>query len=94
MNTGNDGTFYDDQKSLFTGVLFNGYSPPEGFCFDLLCNDEPIKDDPDLEDYNVDRRVADFIKYVKDQNNYYRTNNVAITAGRQKSLRFGTRRMN
>jgi len=78
---GNNGNFDADETSLFTGVLYNFYSPPPGFCFDLLCNDEPIKDDPDLEDYNVDKRVAEFVKYVKGQNENYRTNNVAITAG-------------
>ena len=57
---GNDGNFDADETSLFTGVLYNFYSPPPGFCFDLLCNDEPIKDDPDLEDYNVDKRKAFF----------------------------------
>uniref|UniRef100_A0A672K5J2 Alpha-mannosidase n=1 Tax=Sinocyclocheilus grahami TaxID=75366 RepID=A0A672K5J2_SINGR len=42
---------------LFTGVLPNGYNPPEGFCWDQSCNDAPIRDDPDLEDYNVDEIV-------------------------------------
>ena len=36
-------------SDLFTGVLFNNYGPPPGFCWDLLCNDEPIMDDPELE---------------------------------------------
>jgi hypothetical protein len=31
---------------LFTGALFNGYGPPEGFCFDDECQDEPIMDNP------------------------------------------------
>jgi lysosomal alpha-mannosidase len=31
---------------LFTGALFNGYGPPEGFCFDDECQDEPFMDDP------------------------------------------------
>lgn len=42
---------------LFTGVLPNGYGPPPGFCFDILCSDEPIMDDPRLHDYNVDDKV-------------------------------------
>jgi len=29
-----------DQASLFTGVLFDGYGPPGGFCFQ--CGDTPI----------------------------------------------------
>lgn len=38
--------------------MYNTYSPPRGFCFDLLCSDEPIIDDKKSPDYNVDRRVS------------------------------------
>ena len=81
---GNDGNFDADETSLFTGVLYNFYSPPPGFCFDLLCNDEPIKDDPDLEDYNVDKRKGfwtllafnlietEFLEYITQA--YFETN--------------------
>lgn len=27
---------------LFTGALFNGYNPPDGYCFDIFCEDDPI----------------------------------------------------
>lgn len=27
---------------IFTGVLYNTYFPPKGFCFDSLCSDPPI----------------------------------------------------
>ena len=27
---------------MFTGVLYYGYGPPPGFCFDVGCDDEPI----------------------------------------------------
>lgn len=46
---------------LFTVVLYNTYSPPPGFCFDVLCRDEAIVDDPDSADYNIDQRVHRFI---------------------------------
>ena len=23
---------------IFTGVLYNGYGPPKGFCFDIQCS--------------------------------------------------------
>ena len=36
---------------LFTGALHNGYGPPDGFCFDEMCGDEPIMDDPRLKVY-------------------------------------------
>lgn len=47
-----------DNSDLFTGVLYNNYGPPRGFCFDILCDDEPIIDDKFSPDYNVDRRVS------------------------------------
>ena len=34
--------FIGDQGALFTGVNFNGYGPPGGFCFDAMCSDPPI----------------------------------------------------
>ncbi|XP_063836095.1 lysosomal alpha-mannosidase-like isoform X1 [Ostrinia nubilalis] len=68
-------------SDIFTGVLYNTYSPPPGFCFDVLCADEPIIDDPSSPDYNVDRRVEDFIAYVRNQSEVYRTNNVIVTMG-------------
>ena len=45
-----------DSSWLFTGALFNGYGPPEGFCFDIFCDDEPIMDDGRMHDINVGRR--------------------------------------
>jgi hypothetical protein len=38
-----------EQSYLFTGVLYDQYGPPPGFCWDLLCNDEPIMDSVLLE---------------------------------------------
>jgi hypothetical protein len=43
---------------LFTSVLYNNYSPPPGFCFDVLCDDEPFIDDKHSPDYNVDKLVC------------------------------------
>lgn len=43
---------------IFTGALYNTYSPPSGFCFDILCADEPIVDDKYSSEYNVDKRVS------------------------------------
>lgn len=46
-----------EDSDLFTGALYNNYGPPNGFCFDILCDDEPIIDNKHSPDYNVDRRV-------------------------------------
>ena len=32
-----------EESELFTGVLYNGYGPPGGFCFDIHCGDDPIQ---------------------------------------------------
>lgn len=41
-------------SNIFTGVTYTGYGPPDGFCFDPFCDDPPIQDNPDFEDYNVE----------------------------------------
>ena len=46
-------TVSDASNYIFTHVNYYHYSPPPGFCFDLKCNNEPIKDDETLEDYNL-----------------------------------------
>lgn len=70
-----------ESSDIFTGVLYNRYSPPPGFCFDLLCSDLPFIDDPDSFEYNVDDRVNDFIKYVDGATQIYNTSNILITMG-------------
>lgn len=55
------------KADLFTGILYNTYSPPSGFCFDILCNDEPIIDDESSPEFNVEKRVRHaflFLLYI------------------------------
>ncbi|XP_061130848.1 lysosomal alpha-mannosidase [Syngnathus typhle] len=66
---------------LFTGILPNGYNPPEGFCWDQSCDDPPIKDDPDLEDYNVDDVVERFLNVANAQSLVYKSNHIIMTMG-------------
>ncbi|XP_067010796.2 lysosomal alpha-mannosidase isoform X2 [Anabrus simplex] len=70
-----------DKASIFTSVLYNHYSAPSGFCFDVLCNDEPIIDNKRSGDYNVPRKVDDFIKFCNEQGQYYRTDHILVTMG-------------
>lgn len=42
---------------LFTGVNYNLYQPPPGFCFDILCSDLPLIDNPKSKEFNIDQRV-------------------------------------
>ncbi|CAN7943346.1 unnamed protein product, partial [Ixodes pacificus] len=66
---------------IFTGILPSVYSPPKGFCFDVHCDDEPIVDDPESDEYNVPSRLADFMTYVREQQEFYKTNNMPVTMG-------------
>ncbi|XP_032680589.1 lysosomal alpha-mannosidase isoform X2 [Odontomachus brunneus] len=69
------------RANLFTAVLFNNYSPPPGFCFDILCEDEPMIDDPDSPDYNIDTKIEVFLKYAFEQARHFHTNNIILTMG-------------
>ncbi|XP_012271344.1 lysosomal alpha-mannosidase isoform X1 [Orussus abietinus] len=69
------------KADLFTGVLFNNYSPPPGFCFDVLCADEPLIDDPDSPDNNIAKRIDSFLNFTGEQARHYRTNNAILTMG-------------
>ncbi|XP_072346983.1 lysosomal alpha-mannosidase [Scyliorhinus torazame] len=66
---------------LFTGVLPNGYNPPSMLCWDVLCSDEPIKDDKDMDEYNVDQIVSYFIQTAHQQAKHYRANHIIMTMG-------------
>ena len=54
---------------VFSGAFQSGnYGPPSGFCFDVFdCNDEPIQSNPDVPEYNLDRKVQDFIRAARRQ---------------------------
>jgi len=68
--------------SIFTGALFNTYFAPSGFCFDILCNDQPVIDDPESREYNVDERVNNFLAVVQEQaDRYDNSDNVLVTMG-------------
>jgi lysosomal alpha-mannosidase len=54
----------DLNSILFTGVFYNHYGPPPGFCWDIFCGDEPIQDNPSLENNNAEKRIKQFLDYV------------------------------
>ncbi|XP_033225890.1 lysosomal alpha-mannosidase-like [Belonocnema kinseyi] len=70
-----------ENANLFTSVLYYHYNAPYGFCFDINCKDEPLIDDPDSPDFNIHRRVAQFLHFVNAQAKSYKTNNVILTMG-------------
>ncbi|KAJ4433198.1 hypothetical protein ANN_15455, partial [Periplaneta americana] len=70
-----------ESADLFTSVLYNFYNAPGGFCFDILCNDQPFIDNVESPDYNVDQKVQDFVNFVKTQGSYYTSSNIILTMG-------------
>jgi lysosomal alpha-mannosidase len=68
-------------STIFTGILPNGYGPPDGFCFDQFCGDDPFMDDKTLEDFNVDLKVDQYINYTIDLSKVYKTSNLINTMG-------------
>ncbi|GAB0091340.1 Alpha-mannosidase [Sergentomyia squamirostris] len=70
-----------EASDLFTGVLYNNYGPPPGFCFDILCSDDPMIDDRRSRDYNIDKKLAAFFNYVTEMSHKYKTDNLILTMG-------------
>mmetsp|Transcript_29052 Transcript_29052/g.54827 ORF Transcript_29052/g.54827 Transcript_29052/m.54827 type:complete len:1069 (-) Transcript_29052:93-3299(-) len=74
-----------EQSQVFwglTGSYGGNYGPPEGFCFDAnMCSDQPMMDDPSLEDYNVPEQVANFVSASWDQANEARGTHIMMTMG-------------
>ncbi|XP_035141180.3 lysosomal alpha-mannosidase isoform X5 [Callithrix jacchus] len=66
---------------LFTGVLPNGYNPPRNLCWDVLCVDPPVVEDPQSPEYNVKELVDYFLNVATAQSRYYLTNHIVMTMG-------------
>ena len=72
---------YGQSSQIFTGVTYNSYHAPPGFCFDDHCSDPPIQDDGRLYDVNVKERVDLFVQETCDQAKSYKTNHIMLTMG-------------
>lgn len=70
-----------EDSDIFTGVLYNVYNPPPGFCYDQFCGDNPIQDDPRLFDMNVKETVDKFVQVTCKQASQYKTKNIILTMG-------------
>ncbi|XP_049732984.1 lysosomal alpha-mannosidase isoform X1 [Elephas maximus indicus] len=66
---------------LFTGVLPNMYNPPKDLCWDMLCDDKPVVDNPYSPEYNADKLVKYFLELAAAQGRHYRTNHTIMTMG-------------
>lgn len=74
-------TSQGDENAILAHVTFKHYDAPPTFCYDILCQDEPIKDDPELEGFNIDSRSTDFVNYFQIEAHHYRTNHILHTLG-------------
>ncbi|XP_055592932.1 lysosomal alpha-mannosidase-like [Uranotaenia lowii] len=70
-----------DDSELFTSVLYNHYSAPPGFCFDVLCNDDAFVDGQYSAENNVKEKIDQFVNFVTNMSQRYRSNNLIITMG-------------
>ncbi|KAL1490680.1 hypothetical protein ABEB36_013335 [Hypothenemus hampei] len=78
-----DALFFGHDHVIF-GSAFgsdNTYHTPGGLCWDYLCSDDAIDDDPSSPGYNVNVKITSFVNDVKNYAKYYKTNHVIITMG-------------
>ncbi|KAI9166079.1 hypothetical protein LWI28_025899 [Acer negundo] len=72
---------FGSSSQIFANAFPVHYSPPDGFDFEVFVDFEPVQDNPLLEDYNVEKRVADFINAALTQANVTRDNHIMWTMG-------------
>ena len=87
---GNAGQEKDDEQAdstIFwglTGSYGGNYNPPPGFCFDVLCDDEPLVG---ANTTRLLQRVDDFLKEIKVQSDQTRDNHIMLTFGEDFTVR-------
>ncbi|PAA73500.1 hypothetical protein BOX15_Mlig003312g1 [Macrostomum lignano] len=67
------------RADLFSGKLYDGYCQPGGFGFEY--GDEPVQDDPQLYDYNVEQKVKQFVDMVNSRRQVYSSDHLMLTMG-------------
>ncbi|VDP14162.1 unnamed protein product [Echinostoma caproni] len=68
-------------RGLFTSMFYDSYCHPATFCFDDKCNDEPMIDDPDMPEYNIPKRVREFLAHVNTVRRAFATNHIMVLMG-------------
>ncbi|KAI3960584.1 hypothetical protein MKX01_003758 [Papaver californicum] len=72
---------FGSSAQIFANAFPVHYSPPSGFHFEVNDNFEPVQDNPLLYDFNVAKRVNDFVSAAITQANITRTNHIMWTMG-------------
>lgn len=67
--------------SGLTGEYGGNYGPPKGFEWNVNENAEPIQDDPELDDYNVQSRIDEFVTVAQWQAEHTRGEHILMTMG-------------
>ena len=69
------------ENAMFTHVNYYHYSNPANFNFDVISSDQPIRDDPTLEEYDVNQRGDSFVAWFRQMESSYRAPHLYHTAG-------------
>ncbi|KAF3791081.1 Alpha-mannosidase [Nymphaea thermarum] len=73
---------FGSSSQVFTGAFPDGnYEPPHHFYFEVNDHSPTVQDDVSLFDYNVHKRVEDFVNAAISQANVTRTNHIMWTMG-------------
>ncbi|XP_011309552.1 lysosomal alpha-mannosidase-like [Fopius arisanus] len=70
-----------EKVNLFSVALYNHYSAPTGFCWDMLCENLPLDDQSSNGTKNTENKINRFYNYVMRQASHYQTNNIILTMG-------------
>ncbi|XP_055550779.1 lysosomal alpha-mannosidase-like [Wyeomyia smithii] len=70
-----------EDSDMFTTILYTLYQAPPGFCYDVLCSDEPILDGAESAENNVEERIDVFLEWVYGMAEKYHSNNLILTMG-------------
>jgi len=77
-------TSQGNENRIFTAVNYAHYSWPDGFNFEGRDNPkqyDPIRSDPNLEDYNLDTKADAFVAYFQKMCTHYRSTQLMHTFG-------------
>ncbi|KAJ8675629.1 hypothetical protein QAD02_011415 [Eretmocerus hayati] len=70
-------TTLGQRSTLFTSTLYEHYTNPKGFCYDVHCRGR----DYDIEDYNLQEKAEELLQYARNQSLSYWTSHVMLTMG-------------
>ena len=63
---------------IFTGMLPNCYGTFRDLCFDSECSDDPMIDNPQSDEYNLELKLAKFLVYTEYTAFQYKTKNLIM----------------